>query len=111
MKYGFAYKKYFTALGLCKVVLMLCISMALLFSNTTYAANPCENILAVEQAFDKNHDGIVDLSDWQAMNQAERMDYARRSVIAAGGQPNADTGKGISQAALYLTFLQQLYRP
>lgn len=90
---------------------MLCISTALLPSGIAYGANPCENILAVEQAFDKNHDGIVDLSDWQIMNKAERMDYARRSVLAAGGQPDADAGNGTSQTTLYLTFLEQLYRP
>jgi hypothetical protein len=104
-------KQYFIALWLHKTVLILTVSTVLLFSSMAHAENPCENILAVEQAFDKNKDGIVDLSDWQTMNQAERMDYARRSVIAAGGQPNADAGNGISQAKLYFTFLEQLYRP
>ncbi len=91
-------------------VLMYSISTVLLFSTFAEAQqNPCENILAVEQAFDKNNDNLVDASDWAMMSKAEKKAYARRSVIAVGATPDADAGNGHTRASLYLSILNRLY--
>lgn len=92
-------------------VLVLCIGTALSFLPAVEAASLRENILAVDKAFDKNGDGLVEASDWKLMSGAERKAYARRSVEAVGGHPDTDAGNGQTLAQYYLSVLERIYAP
>ena len=77
----------------------------LMLSGTAMAAGG----LSVDAQFDKTGDGIVDASDWVMMDEAARLEYARRSVAALGEDPDVKLEGGVTRTGRYLQGLRSVY--